>query len=79
MRALMANRHDFLREMTADDISLVPPIPDAVSFLDWHRHGELFQAAYAWTQDEVADLAAAGTTGLARHPRSRAQTPNRVA
>lgn len=76
MRALMANRHDFQREMTADDISLVPPIPDAMSFLDWHRHGELFQAAFSWTQDEVARLATAGQppwlasafkSGSARH------------
>jgi NTE family protein len=60
MRALMSNRHDFQREMTADDILIVPPIPDAMSFLDWHRHGELFQAAFAWTQDEIVRLAAAG-------------------
>ena len=60
MRALMANRRDFVRELTADDISLVPPIPAGMSFLDWHRHGELFQAAYTWTQDEIATLASAG-------------------
>lgn len=60
MRALMANRRDFLRELHQDDISLVPPIAAGVSFLDWHRHGELFQSAYLWTRDEVASLAASG-------------------
>ena len=54
MRALMANRRDFLRELHADDISLVPPIAAGTGFLDWHRHGELFQTAYRWTQDELS-------------------------
>ncbi len=54
MRALMANRRDFLRELTPDDVSLTPPIPTGIGFLDWHRHGELFQSAYCWTRDELA-------------------------
>jgi NTE family protein len=60
MRALMANRRDFLRELHQDDISLVPPIAAGIGFLDWHRHGELFGSAYRWTRDELAILAAAG-------------------
>jgi len=60
MRALMANRRDFLRELAADDISLVPPIPAGIGFLDWHRHGELFQSASRWTRDEIAALAGKG-------------------
>lgn len=57
MRALMANRRDFLRELHPDDLSLVPPIPDGTGFLDWHRHRELFHAAYRWTHEELATLA----------------------
>jgi NTE family protein len=58
MRALMANRRDFLRELRDDDISLVPPIAAGIGFLDWHRHRDLFDAAYRWTQDEIRTLAA---------------------
>lgn len=54
MRALMANRRDFQRELSPDDLSLLPPIPAGFGFLDWHRHGELFNAAYRWTRDELA-------------------------
>jgi NTE family protein len=57
MRAMMANRRDFLRELNPDDVSLVPPIPAGMGFLDWHRHGELFRAAYGWTRGELADFA----------------------
>lgn len=59
MRALMANRRDFLRELDAGDLSLMPPIPDGMGFLDWHRHRELFHAAYRWTHQELASLKAA--------------------
>lgn len=54
MRALMANRRDFNRELDADDLALTPPIPAGVGFLDWHRHRELFQGAYTWTHAEMA-------------------------
>lgn len=56
MRALMANRRDFLRELHPDDLSLVPPIPVGMGFLDWHRHRELFHSAYRWTHKEIASL-----------------------
>ncbi|MCC7254162.1 cyclic nucleotide-binding and patatin-like phospholipase domain-containing protein [Hyphomicrobium sp.] len=59
MRALMANRRDFLREIHADDVSLQPPIPQGMGFLDWHRHRELFHAAYRWTHEELAARAKA--------------------
>jgi NTE family protein len=54
MRALMANRRDFLRELAPDDLSLTPPIPPGMGFLDWHRHRELFHGAYGWTRAELA-------------------------
>lgn len=54
MRALMANRRDFNRELDADDLALTPPIPAGVGFLDWHRHRELFHGAYTWTHTELA-------------------------
>lgn len=53
MRALMANRRDFLRELDAVDLSLQPPIPAGMGFLDWHRHRELFHAAYRWTHQDL--------------------------
>jgi NTE family protein len=60
MRAMMANRRDFLRELAAEDVSLVPPLPAGVGFLDWHRHGELFRDAYRWTGERLADIRASG-------------------
>jgi NTE family protein len=55
MRALMANRRDFLRDLHPDDLSLTPPIPDDMGFLDWHRHRELFETAYRWTRTTLAE------------------------
>ncbi|MGE0023173.1 MAG: patatin-like phospholipase family protein, partial [Hyphomicrobium sp.] len=55
MRALMANRRDYLRDLSGDDLALVPPIPEGTGFLDWHRHRALFDAAYAWTRRELAE------------------------
>ncbi len=54
MRALMANRRDFQHELQADDLSLIPPVPAGMGFLDWHRHRELFHAAYGWACAELA-------------------------
>ena len=34
----------------------VPPIPDGMGILDWHRHVELFDAAYRWGLKELARL-----------------------
>jgi NTE family protein len=59
MRALMANRRDFLRELHPDDLSLTPPVPDNMGFLDWHRHREMFDTAYHWTRQVLAELAEA--------------------
>ncbi len=56
MRALMVNRRDFLRELQDDDLSLTPPIPAGMGFLDWHRHRELFDTAYCWTRDTLAAM-----------------------
>jgi NTE family protein len=50
MRSLMANRGDFQRHMTPDDLLLVPPIPKDIGFLDWHRHRELFEFGYQWAK-----------------------------
>jgi len=76
MRALMANRRDFLRELAHDDLALQPPIPDGMGFLDWHRHRELFHMAYRWTHQELASRKAADpppwlATALSPSTRSR--------
>jgi NTE family protein len=60
MRSLMANRHDFNRQLKTDDLLLVPPIPDDMGILDWRRHTELFEAAYAWGLEEMARLEETG-------------------
>lgn len=55
-RAMMANRRDFVRELAEEDVSLVPPLPPGLGFLDWHRHGELFHGAYGWTRARLAAI-----------------------
>jgi NTE family protein len=59
-RAMMANRRDFVGELAPDDVSLVPPLPPRMGFLDWHRHGELFHGAYAWTAERLDAIRASG-------------------
>jgi NTE family protein len=56
LRSLMANRKDFTRHLSADDLLLVPPLPPEMGFLDWHRHGELSSATRAWATAELARL-----------------------
>lgn len=46
MRSLMAGRQDFQRHLTPDDTLVVPHLPAGISYLDWHRHGELRRAGY---------------------------------
>ena len=53
MRSLMANRQDFKRHLDEDDLLLVPPVPDEMGFLDWHRHGEMVELAYTWAKSEL--------------------------
>jgi NTE family protein len=59
MRSLMANRHDFNRQLKPGDVLFVPPIPDDMGILDWHRHAELVEGAYRWGLDEMARLSEA--------------------
>jgi NTE family protein len=60
MRSLMANRRDFQRHMTGEDLLLVPPLPKSIGFLDWHRHTELYRSAYRWTLEELQRLKVQG-------------------
>lgn len=57
MRALLANRDDFQRFLTADDKLLVPPIPADIGFLDWHRHRELYAFGYRWARSALTQTA----------------------
>lgn len=52
LRSLMANRQDFTRHMSEEDVLVIPPVPDSMGFLDWHRHGELVQLSYQWAKQE---------------------------
>lgn len=60
MRSLMLYRRELAREITADDVLLAPPIPEGMGHLDWHRHAELRQSAYAYARDELERLRGAG-------------------
>ncbi|MGQ0672023.1 MAG: patatin-like phospholipase family protein [Hyphomicrobium sp.] len=55
MRSLMANRDDYHRHLTPDDLLLVPPIPPEIGFLDWHRHRELYEAGYKWACERMRE------------------------
>lgn len=71
MRSLMANRHDFNRQLKPGDLLFVPPIPANIGILDWHRHTELAKGAYRWGLEEIARLRKAGhplVAGLKRRP-----------
>lgn len=56
LRSLMANRKDFTRHLTAEDLLLVPPLPANMGFLDWHRHSELAAATREWATAELERL-----------------------
>lgn len=64
LRSLMANRQDFERHLTPRDLLLVPPLPPNMSILDWSRHTELMQKAWAWAVEEVPRLRASGHAAL---------------
>ena len=53
VRSLMANRGHFERHLTADDWLLVPPTPPGMGALDWKRHSELMNSAYAYTRSAM--------------------------
>jgi len=73
MRSLMANRHDFNRQLKPADLLLVPPIPDDMGILDWSRHAELFENAYHWGLEEM------GRLGKSGHPILKRETAGRRA
>jgi NTE family protein len=53
VRSLMANRGHFERHLTAEDWLLVPPTPPGMGALDWRRHSELMESAYAYTRTAI--------------------------
>lgn len=53
LRSLMANRQDFTRHMSEEDVLVIPPLPDDMGFLDWHRHGEIVGLSYRWARTEL--------------------------
>jgi NTE family protein len=65
MRAMMANRQDFERALRSDDLLIVPPVPQDMGILDWHRHAELMERSYRWGLAEVARLRAEGNAVVA--------------
>jgi hypothetical protein len=64
MRAMMANRQGFERRLRAEDLLLVPPFPQDMAILDWHRHTELMDCTYRWAMHELARLKAEGHRAL---------------
>jgi NTE family protein len=65
MRAMMANRQSFERHLRSDDLLLVPPFPQDIGILDWHRHTELADRTYRWGMREIARLMTEGHPVLA--------------
>jgi NTE family protein len=65
MRAMMANRQGFERSLRADDLLLVPPFPQGMGILDWHRHSELMESTYRWGMREIQRLMTEGHPVLA--------------
>jgi NTE family protein len=68
MRSMMANRQDFERHLRPEDLLLVPPVPQGMGVLDWHRHGELTERAYHWGLAELTRLKREGHPVLAEAP-----------
>jgi NTE family protein len=64
MRAMMANRQGFERRLRAEDLLLVPPFPQDMAILDWHRHTELMDCTYRWAMHELARRRAEGHRAL---------------
>ena len=60
MRSMMANRQGFERRLRPEDLLLVPPFPQDMGIMDWHRHTELMDRSYRWCMREVARLKAEG-------------------
>ena len=60
MRSMMANRQGFERRLRPEDLLLVPPFPQDMGIMDWHRHTELMDRTYRWGMHEVARIKAAG-------------------
>jgi hypothetical protein len=44
---------------------MVPPVPQDMGILDWHRHTEPMERSYRWGLDEVARLRASGNKVVA--------------
>jgi NTE family protein len=65
MRSMMANRQGFERRLRADDLLLVPPFPQDMGILDWHRHTELMDRTYRWGLREIQRLMTEGHPVLA--------------
>ncbi len=65
MRSLMANRHDFNRQLKDEDLLLVPPIPDDMGILDWQRHTELVELTYHWGHAQMDAIEKTGHPVLA--------------
>ena len=80
MRCMMANRQGFERRLRPEDLLLVPPFPQDMGIMDWHRHTELMDSTYRWGLREVARLEAEGHPALgAGHTADAPLTPSPVA
>ena len=80
MRSMMANRQGFERRLRPEDLLLVPPFPQDMGIIDWHRHTELMDSTYRWGLREVARLEADGHPALGAGQAAEAPlTPSPVA
>lgn len=66
MRSLLANQQGFDQHLSSEDALLVPPLPPAMSILDWGRYGELIHSAREWGMTEIERLREADAPALVR-------------
>jgi hypothetical protein len=64
MRSIMANPHMFEQHLRRDDLVMMPPLPEGMGILDWHRNAEVVESSYGWGKTEIARLRAAGHPAL---------------
>lgn len=77
MRSMLATRNSFEQHLQPSDLLMVPPVPAGMSILDWGRHSELMEAAYAWGLKEIDQVRAMGHPAVEKLPATSPIVPVR--
>jgi len=78
LRSLLVNSHSFEQHLAANDLLMVPPLPEKITILDWDRHGELMTNTYQWGKDELERLSSDPPEALAGSREGRSPAIARV-